>query len=53
MSQRANLFGNRVAYQWNKLSGEKTMANNINTFKNRYELDLNGYYSSKELGVLS
>ena len=31
----------------------KTMANNINTFKIRLDLDLKGYYSSKELRVLS
>ena len=31
-TQRANFFTSRVAYQWNKLSEETTMANNINTY---------------------
>ena len=51
MAQRANLLTNTVANHWNKLSDEKIGANNINTFKNRPDIDLNGYYSSPELRV--
>ena len=51
MAQRANFFTNRMANHWNKLSDESIGANSINTFKNRLDIDLNGYYSSPELCV--
>ena len=51
MAQRANFFPNRVANQWNKLSEDTTMANNINTFKNRLDLEMKGNYSSQEFRV--
>ena len=52
MAKRANFFTNRVSNDKNKQSEDKNMANNINTFKNRVDLDLKGYYSSKKCHVL-
>ena len=44
-AQRANFFSDRVSSLWNKLSEETTMANSINAFKNRLDLDFKGYYA--------
>lgn len=38
--QRKNFITNRIVYTWNALSEETISANNVNTFKNRLDVDL-------------
>ena len=51
MAQSANFFTNQMANHWNKLSDDTIGTNSISSFKNRLDINLNGYYSLPEFRV--